>query len=424
MTVGTANVPETASDLLKRLSTVRERVMAAKQADPSLPDADRMVALLDRACEQARAAAAHPFDLAVADQYELALVRSALQTPRTAPTANRLLGRDLVGFHKYEDLDPGWLGTVWNHLVQSVVPFPAAANATDLVYDLNDGATIALAGDWGTGNASSRAIGEQIAASRPDYTVHLGDVYYSGTETEESTRFVNLWPAGQRGSFTLNSNHEMYSGGHGYFGTALADPKFRGQRGHSFFALQNDNWLVLGLDSAYAATRFYQQGAINDPQLLWLHTLLSSPIAQRPNGAGRKSLLLLTHHQGLEDDGQPSEPLWSQVIEATRGFPLVWYWGHVHNVAAFKPVAVTDDSLNPVVNRRVFGRLVGHGGVPYIPDPASSAMLWTEDQLAGDPQLPRRGKNGFALLRLTGDTLEETLFDEGGVQRWSDQIRP
>ncbi len=36
------------------------------------------------------------------------------------------------------------------------------------------------------------------------------------------------WPMGTHGSFTLNSNHEMYSGAHGYFKELAA--RFRGSK--------------------------------------------------------------------------------------------------------------------------------------------------------------------------------------------------
>ena len=47
---------------------------------------------------------------------------------------------------------------------------------------------------------------------------------------------LDLWPvtADQAGagvtSWSLNGNHDMYSGGFGYFQTLLADPRFAAQR--------------------------------------------------------------------------------------------------------------------------------------------------------------------------------------------------
>ena len=43
----------------------------------------------------------------------------------------------------------------------------------------------------------------------------------------------------------------MYRGGHDFYATALADPRFHRQAGKSVFALRNNNWQFLGLDTAY-----------------------------------------------------------------------------------------------------------------------------------------------------------------------------
>jgi len=421
MSADGSNGAVSADAIIAEMSRVWDILKKAQQQDPSLPDAERVATVLERAIEQAKAARSHPLGpvagLAHADDYDLALIRTAIEGPRVASTPNRLTGRDLIGFHKYEDVDAGWLGTVWNYVVQSKLPFPIAPRATDLVFPLADKTSIAIAGDWGTGNESSRAIGSRMEEWHPEYSIHLGDVYYSGTESEEKSRFVDIWPAGSKGSFTLNSNHEMYSGGHGYFGVALSHPKFSGQRGHSYFALTNQNWLILGLDSAYTATNFYNTGALYDPQSLWIQSLLGSPVATRSDGR-KKTLILLTHHQGLEDDGKPSNPLWTQVTQAIDGYSGFWYWGHIHNVAAFQPTPY------PAGPRQggggtIQGRLVGHGGVPYAADPKTPAMLWTEDTRANDPTIPDRARNGFAFLELDGNKLCETLVDEYGNHRWT-----
>src|SRR5439155_9589200 len=79
--------------------------------------------------------------------------------------------------------------------------------------------------------------------------VHLGDVYYAGTQDEVENRFLSLWPR-RVGAINraANSNHEMYSGGYGYFDQTLR----RFGQSSSVFALQNDHWLLVGLDTAYA----------------------------------------------------------------------------------------------------------------------------------------------------------------------------
>jgi hypothetical protein len=105
---------------------------------------------------------------------------------------------------------------------------------------LADDAIVAIAADWGTGMYGAPEIADSIrkqAASRKfDLLMHLGDVYYSGTLKEVQERFLDVWPADAGTvSRTLNSNHEMYSGGFAYFDLALPALK----QTSSYFALQN-----------------------------------------------------------------------------------------------------------------------------------------------------------------------------------------
>jgi hypothetical protein len=322
---------------------------------------------------------------------------------------SRLYGRDIVGFRQYEDIDLKWIASLWNRLTTSKVKFPVAKRVADVVYQMPDDTSIAIAGDWGTGNDSSKSIAAQIRALQADYTIHLGDVYYSGTESEEHSRFVDLWPPGARGSFALNSNHEMYSGGHGYFGVALAHQTFRQQHGYSYFALTNRTWLVIGLDSAHGGSGMYGSGVINDEQLSWLRSLMKSDVAR--SGGGPKNTVILTHHQAIELKGDRKD-LFAQVTRALGVAPNRWYWGHVHGVAAFEPIEIGDVTFR--------ARLCGHGGVPYAPDKKTSAVSWIESELAGDPSIKQRALNGFALLRFTDDGLEERFYDEKGRIRWQE----
>jgi hypothetical protein len=170
------------------------------------------------------------------------------------------------------------------------------------------------AGDWGTGPYRGAAtpsvkVGSVIAGVNADYTIHLGDVYYAGTSTEESENFVDIWPAGSRGTFALNSNHEMYSGGGPYF-HAVSGGKFGLQAPHSFFALENSHWIIVGLDSGYFADelRVYLDGSIGDAsdgrdtQPLFLRRM-----AEKAKDEG-KSVIVLTHHNGLSEDGDSRCP--------------------------------------------------------------------------------------------------------------------
>jgi hypothetical protein len=126
-------------------------------------------------------------------------------------------------------------------------------------------------GDWGSESnlAASTKIRRAVEKLRPQISIHLGDVYYAGTAGAELANLVDIWPAGTIGSLALNSNHEMYPGGWHYYDEALGSAKFRMQNQCSFFALENDNWIIVGIDSAYGADPYglYNDGALDQQGL-------------------------------------------------------------------------------------------------------------------------------------------------------------
>lgn len=167
----------------------------------------------------------------------------------------------------------GWVGSLMDWVSRrNAHPMvrPATATAESLISDI----TVAMTADWATGLYGAPRIAETIdrmGADRPfDLLMHLGDVYYSGTPEEVDERFLQLWPtkAGTRNR-ALNGNHDMYSGGFGYFKQIL--PAF-GQEG-SYFALQNEHWVLVGLDTAYV------DHDIDTTQVAWLNLARVSRLA-------------------------------------------------------------------------------------------------------------------------------------------------
>lgn len=325
----------------------------------------------------------------------------------------------ILGTGKYEQLDPGWLeGTAeWlEHLIVGKVAFNAATPNPIMI---PDDVQIAIAGDWGTGDwrtspsnpAPSTDVRTHMAFLQPHLTIHLGDVYYAGTDDEEQNLLIDLWPAGSLGALTLNSNHEMYSGGTPYFQEALASPKFAIQQRCSFFVLENSNWVIVGLDSAYYADEWegYNDGLIysNGGPTTQLNFLTAQ--VQK-----NKKVIVLTHHNGLTLDGGTTNGLWQQVTSAFAGGaggPNYWYWGHIHAAAVYKPFGTSSTLC----------RCCGHGGLPWGQSSqlASSAQaLWYEHRPANDPEIPQRVYNGFAVLHLSGSNIQETFYDENGGVAW------
>ncbi len=96
---------------------------------------------------------------------------------------------------------------------------------------IDDRVRIVLFSDWATGTRRARALARQIRevlespdAPKERHLVHLGDVYYCGEADEYRRRFLRYWPAPDGvTSWNLNGNHDMYSGGHGYFGLISGD---------------------------------------------------------------------------------------------------------------------------------------------------------------------------------------------------------
>src|SRR6185437_13589382 len=212
------------------------------------------------------------------------------------------------GTGKWEQFDPGWI-EAFAVFLESLLPIiggkhqfvnsPQAITIPNLV-------KIGIAGDWGTGEwrtvnnpAPSTKVGNAMANLHPHITIHLGDVYYSGTADQEQHLLVPLWPQGSIGSFTLNSNHEMYSGAKPYF-NALSQPPFAQQAGCSYFALENDNWIIVGLDSAYFSeeAELYMNGALYPQNFPNKQQAFLQDKGEEAQLKGKK-VIVLTHHNGM-----------------------------------------------------------------------------------------------------------------------------
>jgi hypothetical protein len=235
----------------------------------------------------------------------------------------------------------GWLRSLFDWVGQ-LRPHPIMRPSGTRPEELPNQARAALLGDWGTGLYGAVPCAESIGQDRGhfDLLMHLGDVYYSGTKREVQERFLNVWPY-REGAInrSINSNHEMYSGGYAYFERTL--PEF-GQES-SYFALQNDHWLLVGLDVAYT------DHDIDDEQLEWLERVIAA--------AGDRKVLLFSHHQlfsRFDDQGPRLAAKLGGLLRSGRIF--AWYWGHEHRCVLYEP----DQRYGGLL-----GRCLGHGGMPY-----------------------------------------------------------
>lgn len=312
---------------------------------------------------------------------------------------------EIFGDGKYEVLDIGWAEAfiVWLDYYFTSRDFPQPG----VWLQIPDKTNFAIFGDWGggcwDGNTVAETISRLIKNLEPDYSVHLGDVYYTGEPTNEQPYLLDLWPAGQKDNFTLNSNHEMYPVGNGYFDVALANNLFKSQQGKSFFALENSNWIIVGLDSAFASDKndLYLQGAINSVQQDFLKAV----------AAKGKSVIVMCHHNPVDLTATNKETLWGQVHDVLGDSLKYWYWGHAHGGAVYNDI------------ENVKCRLVGHGVIPWgnsssLKNSVGKSVVWYENN-SPSPQDKPRVQNGFALLTLDGLTVKESFYGEDGLVHWS-----
>ena len=306
---------------------------------------------------------------------------------------------DLMHGDGFEPRSPKWLSVLYQRLrahARGKAPFIQHASLDDFRFTLDERATVALVSDWGTGNTHAAAVARQIRQRDPDHVIHLGDVYYSGTPREMRGNFLDVWskhgPVRAR-YWALNGNHDMYSGGYGFFAHVL--PSFR--QPASYFNLGNPHWRLIGLDSAYVNHNFTR------PQMSWFEAQLTGPART----------LLLTHHHlfsGFRKRGEKMEEWLDPHMASGRVFG--WFWGHDHYLIEYAD------------HRGVKCRCIGHGALPYVPldrrkqtHPAEIVRMETRTA----PEAPARGIHGFALLTFDGPVLEIEYIDELGGTAWTER---
>ena len=278
---------------------------------------------------------------------------------------------------------------------------------------------ISMLADWGTGLYGAPVCAETIETmahdsnKRADMVLHLGDVYYSGTNEEIDARFLALWPTVPDAlNRALNGNHEMYAGGHGYYDRVLKSAKF--DQSASCFALTNDHWVLACLDTAY------DDHDLHGAQAEWLNGIAA-------NLQGRR-LVLFSHHQPfslLDSQGPKLVEKLAPLLKAKQIY--AWYWGHEHRCVMYEKHEFWG----------LYGRCVGHSGFPYFRDKIlgapSAAPEWV--RLEGKNLVPganvlkgvnqyvdkhpdEYGPNGFVTLEFDGPELIETVHAADGDMLW------
>ena len=306
----------------------------------------------------------------------------------------------------------------------------------------SDTVSLSLIGDWGSGTEDAREVANKVKQDSPDFTIHLGDVYYVGTKSEVQENMLGgkvQWPIGKRGSFALNANHEMYARGKAYFKYLLPalgifdqkSGKLKGQKA-SYFCLKNEHWLIIGLDTGYYSIGipifemiFKPNAKLHRKQIEWLKNDLCL------QDDHQRGIILLSHHQYYSQ----FEPGYNTPAKQLCQFidrPVLWFWGHEHRFAIYGKHTTKKGKLS------AYGRCIGHGGLPIEDiseqpkdDEEYSVGLVLYDKRVkeqiGESKTPV-GYNGYANLFIRGKNLiveykdteqclvrEEWKVDQNGV---------
>jgi hypothetical protein len=319
--------------------------------------------------------------------------------------------------------DPDWVikiaESMLGHLAKGNHPF----NPKPAEYAISGTARLVVVGDWGTGLPRAKAVAKYMAEEVADalangrevHVIHLGDVYYSGLPVEVQRHVLEPWPvtaAQARGgvtSWSLNGNHDMYSGGYGFYDTLLADPRFAAQHSAdgastSFFRLTAPGWEFVGLDTSWDTDVLSKgaSGVLQDPQAEY--------VAQVARASDRK-LVLLSHHQlatvyDTDDIGPVLPAKLGPVLSSGR--VTGWWWGHEHRCVGFEATQGVR-----------FPRCIGHGGVPVeqthtAADKPPAPWAWQPTGYVNSGG-QRWAMFGFAVFDLDGDRIQARYRNERGA---------
>ncbi|MEY2517421.1 MAG: hypothetical protein QOJ89_4779 [bacterium] len=328
--------------------------------------------------------------------------------------------------------DSDWVSRVAEATLDRLAKGNHPFNPKPAEYEISeDDARIVIVGDWGSGLPRARAVAElmalevadALAAGRPAHVIHLGDVYYSGDRVEYERRVLadGLWPVSAEQaalgatSWSLNGNHDMYSGGWGYFDTLLGEERFANQRSPdgeptSFFRIKTPSWDLVGLDTSWdpEVLSLGQKGVLADPQA----TVLGGWAAESD-----RRLMLLSHHQlvssyDLGDLGTVLPHRLAPLLDAKR--IDAWLWGHEHRCMGF-------DAVHGIE----FLRCIGHGGIP-VPATAEDAKIpppgaWQEFG-SFEENDARWNSFGFAVLDFDGPRVGVRYRNDEGTQTRVERI--
>jgi len=398
-------------------------------------------------------------------------------------TAIDKAGRSFAGkFPKLRNFGPTayveYLREYASHLLLRRVPFPDATRAPNrsIYSDPRPSVHFGIAGDWASGTDEAFVAARGLSHPLPDYTIHLGDVYFIGDKAEIDTNFLGRqsrryryafqtvkWPIGSRGAFALNGNHEMYANGNGYFNHLLpaiglvapaahthantrhhhTSPEKTLGQGCSFFCLELDRWLIVAVDTGYNSRGLPFISQLDPSRIGWIRRLQKAlePSCELPaalvewlrtdvrpligEGPNAKGVILMSHHQyfsAFPEEFTFEVPA-AQIHEALGITTAIWFWGHEHRFSGYD-----FGGPGPL---QVHGRCLGHGGMPVstvsevlspgspparLVAPNTPALRFLDNRAyQTGPGGSVFGWNGYMKLHIAGDTVTARYYDIASI---------
>ncbi|WP_221394092.1 metallophosphoesterase [Dyadobacter sp. NIV53] len=323
------------------------------------------------------------------------------------------------------------LGFAWHYLKSRFGPRHAyqayPKNDDSGVYTLQSSIpsreeiSIALLSDWASDTAESDSVGHLVARYAPDYTIHMGDVYFVGAPKEVEDNFTAphaSWYYGASGSLALSGNHEMYSNGNAFFQHLL--PAMYVQQGEvrktqqaGFFCLENEHWRIIGIDTGYTSVGRPFVEIISPPdchlkkeQINWLRD-----IVRIGNPEDKRGIVILSHHPYIsafrEEYEKPGKQIQELLGDSER--EIIWFWGHDHRLVVYNKAK---NGKGPMA----YGRCLGHGGLPVeikMPDGEADEqkILFYDRRVRKILKRHQLGYNGFVKLCIKGENLTAEYRD-------------
>ena len=293
-------------------------------------------------------------------------------------------------------------------------------------YSIAESGRIVIFSDWATGTESAIAAVKAIAKFKPDYLIHLGDVYYSGRRVEQQKRLVqplNAYLPVQTKVFLLFGNHDYYSGTEGIDYSL----KVFGQNA-TYFSLYNSSLQIEGFDTGFNDSNCLKTlmpatycTYIVDEELTWHKNRISVSKQQQRN------TILLSHHQiispwsaigSLDGKSSPINHVFFDQVADFVSDSVLWFYGHEHAFAMLEPY-----TYNDVVIERP--RLIGNGScqartnmVSYY-ETSTAGNFEVSPKVVPSPQLKdvfpssfdNLLNNSFAVLDYTSKQIIVTYYE-------------